>query len=171
MQSGDFFKLFKAGFILFLFLIKGSVADACHNIPFVGLPFSHNYKLLAGLSSGLFLFHLCSAHSDYSSVDFPPSIFLPCLLLKLVSIHCGTPVMQAVPPGSCHPSNVTALWLHRLPLFLFCCTLVCGRELQMIPVTLISCSEGCPFLRHLCVCSLQLPHTSRLWSPHPTNLV
>lgn len=50
MQSGDFFKLFKEGFILFLFLSEWSVVVAYHNIPFVGLPFSHDDKLLVGLS-------------------------------------------------------------------------------------------------------------------------
>lgn len=147
MQSGDFFKLFKEGLILFLFLTEWSVAGAYHNILFVGLPFSHGNKLLAGLSSGLFLFHLCSAHSDHSSVDLPSSIFLPCLLVKLVSIHCGTPVVQAIPPCSVIPAMSQLCDCTDLPFPLFCCTFVCGKEPQMIPVTLIFCHKECHSLR------------------------
>jgi len=103
-HSGDFSKLLKEGFVLFLFSLECSVAGAYRNVPFAGLPPSRDDKLLAGLLSGLFPFHLRSAHSDDYSVGLPSTILFPCLLLELVQ-HSP----QALPPRSCPLSDVKAL--------------------------------------------------------------
>lgn len=130
MQSGHFFKLFKEGFILFLFLIKRSVAGAYHNIPFVDLPFIPDNKLSIGLSR--LLFHLGSVCSNYPFMK--SSVSLSHLLAKLVFIPCIIPVVQShhVPAMQWSHSFVTA----DFPFLLFIVAhLVMKKNLRWGPVT------------------------------------
>lgn len=85
-QSGDFLKLFKEGFLLFLFFIESSVAGAYHNVPFISLHFSLDSKLVVDCQGFLYSSYALHIHT----LLYRPSIFLLCLLIKPVSMHRST---------------------------------------------------------------------------------